>query len=195
MVPRAEIELLAQKFDGLILVDEAYADFADDNCLDLVRRYENVVVSRTLSKAYSLAGLRFGFAVAQKQVIAQMNKVKDSYPCDAIAIAAATAAVQDQDYARRTWEHVRRERVRLTEELRRLGFDVLPSQSNFLFAAVPGGDGKACYQELKRSGILVRHFDKPGQRDKVRITVGTAEENSAVLDKLKAMFASSVKGN
>lgn len=189
MVHKADIELLAQKFDGLVLVDEAYADFANENCLDLVRRHENVVVSRTLSKAYSLAGLRFGFAVAQKHVIDEMNKVKDSYPCDAISIAAATAAMLDQEYARNTWEHVRRERVRLTDELTKLGFDVLPSQSNFLFASVPGGDGKACYEDLKRHGILVRFFDKPGQRDKVRITIGKTDENNAVIERLKQSLA------
>jgi histidinol-phosphate aminotransferase len=183
-----EIESLARRFDGLVLVDEAYADFADGNCIDLVRRNENVVVSRTLSKAYSLAGLRFGFAIGQKHVIAEMNKAKDSYPCDALSIAAATAALLDQDYARKTWDHIKRERVRMTQELTKLGWCVIPSQTNFLFASVPSGDGKSVYEYLKSKGILVRYFDKPGQRDKVRISLGTTEQNDTVLSELHAML-------
>lgn len=184
-VPVDQIEALARRFDGLVLVDEAYADFADDNCIRLVKRYENVVVSRTLSKAYSLAGLRFGFAIGQKHVIAEMNKAKDSYPCDAISIAAATAALADQDYARKTWDHIKRERARMSAELTRLGWCVIPSQTNFLFASVPGGKGKECYEYLKGKGILVRYFDKPGQRDKVRISLGTVEQNDEVLALLR----------
>ncbi len=180
-VPPDQIDVLASRFDGLILVDEAYADFAETNCIDLVRRHENVVVSRTLSKAYSLAGLRFGFAIAQPQVIAELAKAKDSYPCDAISIAAATAAMLDQEYARKTWEHVKRERKRVSGELTKMGWSVIPSQTNFLFASVPGGNGKACYESLKNKGILVRYFDKPGQRDKIRLSIGTTQENDAVL--------------
>jgi histidinol-phosphate aminotransferase len=185
MVPPAEIAALARRFEGLVLVDEAYVDFADENCLPLLREFRNVVVSRTLSKAYSLAGLRFGFAVAQREVIAEMNKAKDSYPCDALSIAAATAAISDQAYARKTWEHVKRERVRLTRELEGMGYSVLPSATNFLFAAVPGGDGRGAYEFLKQRGILVRYFDKPGQRERIRISIGTTEENDAVLKALK----------
>ncbi|MDQ3439811.1 MAG: aminotransferase class I/II-fold pyridoxal phosphate-dependent enzyme, partial [Planctomycetota bacterium] len=94
-----KIDELARTFAGLVLIDEAYVDFAEDNCLPLVRKHENVVVTRTLSKAYSLAGLRFGFAIAQPSVIREMNKARDSYPCDAISVAAATAAITDQPYA------------------------------------------------------------------------------------------------
>ncbi len=176
---------LASRFDGAVLVDEAYADFAEANCLELVRRHENVIVCRTLSKAYSLAGLRFGFAVAQPQVIAEMNKVKDSYPCDAISIAAATAAIEDQEYARKTWEHVKAQRSRLADELTKMGWQVIPSHTNFLFAMPPGGRGKECYEFLKSRGVLVRHFDKPGQRDKVRISIGTTEENDVLLKLLR----------
>lgn len=186
-VPPQDIENLAKRFAGLVLVDEAYADFAEANCIDLVRRHENVVVSRTLSKAYSLAGLRFGFAIAQPQVIRELAKAKDSYPCDAISIAAATAAMLDQDYARKTWEHVKLERARLSTELTKMGWSVIPSQTNFLFANVPGGNGKACYEYLKNRGILVRYFDKPGQRDKVRISIGTVEQDDDVLDALAGM--------
>ncbi len=182
-----KISDLASKFPGLVLIDEAYADFADDNCLPLVARHENVVVSRTLSKAYSLAGLRFGFAVGQPQVIAEMNKTRDSYPNDALSIVAATAAILDQDYAKKTWDHIRGERTRLSAELAQMGWSVLPSQANFLYAVAPTGQGKAAYEGLKAQGILVRYFDKPGLKDKIRITVGTSQENNALLAGLKSL--------
>lgn len=178
---------LAKKFKGLVLVDEAYADFAEDNCMALVKDHANVVVSRSLSKAYSLAGLRFGYAVAQEQVIEEMMKVKDSYNCDAIAIAAATAALADQEYAQFTWDHVKNERVRLTAELTELGWTVLPSQANFLLATAPDGHGREAYVGLKEQGILVRHFDKPGLADKIRITIGTSQENNALLGGIKTL--------
>jgi len=186
-VPPALVAELAGEFPGLLLVDEAYADFAGENCLQLVGRFENVVISRTLSKAYSLAGLRFGYAVAQPVVIAEMMKVKDSYNCDALAIAAATAAIGDQAHAQWTWQHVRAERQRVTAELTRLGFAVLPSQANFVLATVPGDNGKDMYLGLKRQGILVRYFDLPGLTDKLRITIGLTNENDALLNGIKSM--------
>jgi len=191
VVEPAEVAALAERSGKLVLVDEAYADFWGRSCVDLVARHENVVVSRTLSKGYGLAGLRFGYAVAQPQVIAQMAKVKDSYNCDAVSIAAATAAIGDQAYARRGWEVVRDERERVAAELARLGFDVIPSEANFVLAGVPGGEGRAMYEGLKRQGILVRHFDRPGLRDKLRVTIGTAQENDAMLGGVKALLQKS----
>jgi histidinol-phosphate aminotransferase len=181
---------LARHFSGLLLVDEAYADFADDNCVALVEQYPNIVISRTLSKAYSLAGLRFGYAIAQPQVIREMMKVKDSYNCDAISIAAATAALEDQDYAKSTWEMIKSERARVSSELSQLGWDVLPSQANFILATVPSGRGKQMYEGLKQQGILVRYFDLPGLQDKVRITIGQSHENNALLAGIKMLSAS-----
>lgn len=180
-VSRASVAALAGAFPGLVLVDEAYADFAAGDCVALVREHTNVVVSRTLSKAYSLAGLRFGYALAAPDVVREMMKVKDSYNVDAISIAAATAALEDQAYARGCWEVIKAERGRLHAGLTALGYEVLPSEANFLFCTVPGGDGGQVYRELKRRGILVRFFDKPGLRDKVRITVGTRDDNEALL--------------
>jgi histidinol-phosphate aminotransferase len=182
-----KIEELARKFDKLILVDEAYVDFAEDDCVPLVREYQNVVITRTLSKAYSLAGLRFGYAVGQPQVIAEMMKVKDSYNCDAISVIAATAAIADQAYARRSWEHVRQERQRLSSELTQMGWTVLPSQANFILVTCPSGKGRDAYLGLKQQGILVRYFDKPALADKIRITVGTMQENNALLGGIRAM--------
>jgi len=184
LVRPARVRELAVAFDGLLLVDEAYVDFADESCLDLVRELPNVLLCRTFSKGYSLAGLRFGYAIAAPALVAEMLKVKDSYNCDAIAILAATAALDDQAYAQRTWQSVRSERARLDAELTKRGFEVIPSQANFVFARCPRDNAAEIYLALKRQGILVRFFDKPGLADKLRITVGTPEQNDAVLNAL-----------
>jgi len=189
-VSPTKVEELARSFSGLLLIDEAYADFADDNCLALAREYRNVVIARTMSKAYSLAGLRFGYAVAQPDVIEEMTKVKDSYNCDAISVAAATAAIEDQEYARERWEFVKSERQRLSAELTQIGWAVAKSQANFILATCPSGRGKEVYLGLKQQGILVRYFDKPGLTDKIRITVGQSQENNALLAGIKALTAS-----
>ena len=186
-VPPEKVAELARAFAGLLLIDEAYAEFARGNCMELVKEFPNVVVSRSLSKAYGLAGLRFGYAAGSAEVIAEMMKVKDSYNCDAIAIVAATAALEDQDYSRRVWAEVVSERGRLTGELEGLGWSVLPSEANFVLAAVPGGRAKEAYLGLKEQGILVRYFDLPGLADRVRITVGTSQETNALLGGIKAL--------
>ena len=189
MVPPLRIAELAKAFHGLVLVDEAYVDFADDNCLGLVKDHANLVITRTFSKGYSLAGLRFGFGIAQPQVIAEMMKVKDSYNCDALSILAATAAILDQEHARNSWRHVREERNRVTAELIQLGWRVLPSHANFILAICPDGRGRDAYLGLKAQGILVRYFDKPGLTDKIRITIGTSQENNALIGGIKALTA------
>jgi histidinol-phosphate aminotransferase len=116
--------------------------------------------------------------------VAEMMKVKDSYNCDAVSILAATAALEDQAYARRSWQAVRSERTRLASELGKRGYAVIPSQANFVLARCPGGDAAAVYRALKARGILVRFFDKPGLADKLRITIGTAEQNDELLGAL-----------
>jgi histidinol-phosphate aminotransferase len=178
---------LAKRFAGALLIDEAYVDFADDNCLALAHEYPNVIITRTLSKAYSLAGLRFGFAIAQPQVIEQMMKVKDSYNCDAVSVLAATAAIGDQEHAKRGWDHIRAERQRVSSELTQLGWTVLPSQANFVLATVPDGKGHEAYRGLREQGILVRYFNLPGLTDKIRITIGTSQENNALLGGIKGL--------
>ena len=194
LVPPAAVAELAEWFGKLVLVDEAYVDFADETCLPLVAGHENIVISRSLSKGYGLAGLRFGYAVAQESVIAEMLKVKDSYNCDALSIAAAAAAIADQDHARASWNHVRRERGRLSEALAGLGFDVLPSQANFVLATAPDDAARHLYPALKRRGILVRWFDHDGLRDKLRITVGTCDETDALLRALRDLRGESTVG-
>jgi histidinol-phosphate aminotransferase len=186
-VPPAQIAQLAERFKGALVVDEAYADFAEDNCVALVADHPNLIITRSLSKAYSLAGLRFGYAIAQPQVIEEMMKVKDSYNCDAISIVAATAAIQDREYAARGWENVREERQRVSSELTQLGWTVLPSQANFILATAPNGKGREAYLGLKEQGILVRYFNQPGLTDKIRITIGTSQENNALIGGIMAL--------
>jgi histidinol-phosphate aminotransferase len=191
-VPAAAVEELADAFDGVVLVDEAYVDFADEHCLELALRLPNVVVSRTLSKAYALAGLRFGFAVTRPELVREMAKVKDSYNCDAVSIAAAAAAITDQDHARATWVKIRAERDRLTRALEGLGWSVLPSDANFVLAAVAGGPDAGAraarvHAALKARGVLVRYFDSPGLDDKLRITVGTSDDTDALIGALSAL--------
>lgn len=180
-VPVSAVEALAHGFDGLLLVDEAYVDFADAHCLELALRLPNVVISRTLSKSYALAGLRFGFAIAHPDIVHEMPKVKDSYNCDAVSVAAAAAAIADQEYARETWTKIRAERGRLTSELQALGWSVLPSHANFVLATVPGGRAARVHTTLKARGVVVRYFDVPGLDDKLRITVGRPEDTDALL--------------
>jgi histidinol-phosphate aminotransferase len=144
-----------------------------------------------MSKGYSLAGLRFGYAIAQPSLLQQIEKVRDSYPVDAVAIAAATAAISDQAYAQGTWEKIKAERTRLSAALRSLGFALPDSHSNFVLAAVPaknGLTGKAVYEFLKSRAILVRWWDLPRIADKLRITVGTPEQNDRLLTELKSLI-------
>lgn len=184
-VPSEEIARLAERFEGLLLVDEAYADYAESDCVGLLADYENVIISRTLSKGYALAGLRLGYALAHPAVIEQLNKVRDSYNVDVIAQHAGAAALRDREHAQRLWQHVREERQRVTTALTDLGFDVLSSQANFVFARRK--DAPELFAELKRRGVLVRWWDKPDLREFLRITIGTAQENTAVLAALKSL--------
>lgn len=192
-VEPSEVSALAARTGALVLVDEAYVDFGDDSCLGLVERHENILISRTLSKGYGLAGLRFGYAIGNRAVIDQMAKVKDSYNCDAIAIAAAAAALDDQAYAREQWQKVRVERGRVSEALAQRGFDVIPSRGNFVLATLPGGRyAKPVYEGMKARGVLVRFFDKAGLNDKLRITIGTPDQNTAMFSALDASLIASV---
>jgi len=184
-----ELGTLAEALDGVLLIDEAYADFAGDNAIRLVRDHDNVIVLRSMSKGYSLAGLRFGYGVARPDMIKGLCKVKDSYNVDAVAIAAATAAILDQPYFLSNVEMIKAERQRLTESLRLLGLDVPDSRTNFVLARCPGGSAKAIYEALTHRDIYVRYFDLPGLEDKLRITVGTPEQNKTLVKALQKIVA------
>jgi len=179
--PVEQVLDLADRFAGVVVVDEAYADFGPASVIPAVKDRENVVVLRTLSKSYSLAGLRFGYAVGAPDLIAGLAKCKDSYNCDAVSVEVAAAALEDQHWMQGNVEKIRTERARMAEALEALGFGVTPSEANFLLAAVPGGDAEGFYARLKSRGILVRYWNQPRLEDKVRVTIGTPEENDALL--------------
>jgi len=167
VIPPEVVLELARRLPCPLLVDEAYADFAETNCLDLVGQCEKILVSRSLSKSYALAGLRFGFVVAQPQIIAGLAKVKDSYNCDALSIAAATAAIGDRDWLAENRAKILATRKRLTEGMR----DVQP-----------------LHQRLKADRVLVRYMEYPGWGDGLRISVGTDEQIDACLERLAAIL-------
>jgi len=186
VVAAEEVLELAERLPCPLVVDEAYADFADANCLDLVAKSEKVLVLRSLSKSYALAGLRFGFVVAQPQMIRQLAKVKDSYNCDALSTAAATAAIGDQQWLKRNQAAIRATRRRLTAGMRKLGFATVDSQANFTWNPHPDQPAKLLFEQLKRQGILVRYMKYPDWGDGLRISVGTDEQIDACLERLRA---------
>ncbi len=184
IVPLDDLRKLARQVSGVLAIDEAYVDFAEYSALALVTEFDNVIVLRTLSKGYSLAGLRLGFGIANPKLLSGLFKVKDSYNIDAIAIAMGTAAMRDQEYKNACAEKVKTSRAQLSQALKNLEFDVLESHGNFVLATPPKGNAEELYLKLKEAGILVRYFNQAGLADKLRITVGTDEQNQALLDAL-----------
>ena len=182
-VPPKEVLRLAKSLDGLLVVDEAYVDFAETHCMTLARECENVLVLRTLSKSYSLAGLRVGFAVGPAELIAGLMKVKDSYNVGRPAIAGGAAALRDQAHMLANVKKVKATRARLAGELDALGFTTLPSQANFVLTRPPGElSARDYYQRLWEKLILVRWLDEPWVRQFVRVSVGTDDEIDRLLD-------------
>ncbi len=173
----------ARRFKGVVLVDEAYADFARANAMALAtaKGNRNVIVMRTFSKSYSLAGLRVGYCVGPKDLIAALYKMKDSYNVDAIAQAVALAAVRDQAWMRRNVRRILATRRRLTRELERRGWCVTPSEANFVFAKPARIAAKRLFRALRERNIFVRFFDKPKTRDFLRITIGTDDQIDELL--------------
>jgi histidinol-phosphate aminotransferase len=177
---------------GMLLSDGAYCDFADNPPaaqLLQVAEGKRVIITRTVSKSYSLAGIRFGFAVAHPDVISGLRKVKDSYNCNTLTLAAAAAALEDRAWMRQNVEKIRATRTRLTAELRALGFDVVESQANFVWATHASQNHRAIYESLKARKILVRYMRFPGvadgsNLDGLRITVGTDDEITRLLANL-----------
>lgn len=190
----AALSELAAAFAGVLLIDEAYVDFVDPelqhDVVPLLARHDNVLLLRTLSKGYSLAGLRFGYGLGAAELIAPLLwKTRDSYNVDAISQIIACAALEHRDDAARSWQLVRAERARLGTALHALGFAVHPSQSNFLLAYVPKGASAAHLQrELEQRDMLIRYFDEPRLRDALRISVGTAAENDRLLQLLRELL-------
>jgi histidinol-phosphate aminotransferase len=180
---------LANGISGVLLIDEAYVDFAEENCAALVKDFDNVIVLRSMSKGYSLAGIRFGYAIAQPGLIEGLMKVKDSYNVDAVAVVAATAAIKDRKHFKQTIEKVKAERKRLTAQLRNLGFDVPDSSANFVLAKCRNRKAVEVYEKLKQRNIYVRYFAYPELKDKLRISIGTSEQNDKLLSALKDILS------
>lgn len=191
-LPLAEIErMLDVNTESVVVVDEAYVDFGAQSAVALIDRYPNLLVVHTASKARSLAGMRVGFAFGHPALIEALNRVKDSfnsYPLDRLAQAAATAAYEDDAYFRATCAKVITSREQLTEGLEALGFDVIPSKANFVFARHPKHDAAALAAALREKEIIVRHFRQPRIEQHLRITVGTDDECRQLLDGLRAIL-------
>ncbi|MGN0931999.1 histidinol-phosphate transaminase [Falsigemmobacter intermedius] len=192
-LPLIEVErLLRQHPDVVVLVDEAYVDFGADSAASLIAKYDNLLVVQTLSKSRSLAGLRVGFALGQPHLIEGLVRIKDSfnsYPLGRPALAGAAAAIEDRAWFDETRARVMADRGAMSAGLRELGFKVLPSQTNFIFASHPGRDAADLLAELRTRGILVRHFRSEKIRNWLRISVGTAEECQALVTAMGEILA------
>jgi histidinol-phosphate aminotransferase len=195
-LPRAEIaQLVDEHADIPVVIDEAYVDFGAESAGPLVATRPNLLVVHTLSKSHALAGLRVGYAIGDVALIEGLNRVKDSfnsYPLGRPAQAGAIAAIQDDAWFREARAIVIAGREHLTAGLERLGFEVLPSAANFVFARHPGHEGKALAARLRERSIIVRHFDAPRISDYLRITVGSQQQIDSLLAALSDMNPSAI---
>jgi histidinol-phosphate aminotransferase len=188
MLRRSEILRVAKEVQGPFVLDEAYGDFAEENGLSLVGQVPNLILTRSFSKYYALAGIRFGFAVADPGIIRELAKVKDSYNCDVLSLAAATAAIEDQDYYLDLRSRILASRGRLATSLSELGFRVTPSQANFVWCQHDTLPVKPIYEALKQRKILIRFMTYAGYGEGLRITVGTPSEIEKLLAELKQIL-------
>ena len=193
LLPLSDIEWLLQRnTDSVVVVDEAYVDFGGESAVGLVNRYPNLLVTQTLSKSRSLAGLRVGFALGDPELIQALERVKDSfnsYPLDRLALVGATAAMEDREHFARVCRAVIDSREQLVEALVALGFRLPPSTANFVFAMHPQHDAVELAAQLRARGIIVRHFRLPRIDQYLRITIGKPEENAALLCALAEILA------
>jgi histidinol-phosphate aminotransferase len=186
-----EIEqIIIRNKNNLVIIDEAYVDFGAESVVCLVGQYDNLLVIQTLSKSRSLAGARIGVAIGNKEIIGDLKNIKYSfnpYNLNRLSILAGAAAFKDKDYFEKCCDKIMNTRERLVKDLEYLGFEVLPSKANFIFAKPPGISGEECFLKLRKNNILVRHFNEPLIKDYVRITIGTDEEMNAIKDQLSAL--------
>jgi histidinol-phosphate aminotransferase len=184
----AELDTLCRAQTGVVLLDEAYVDFAREHALDLALKYSHVLVARTFSKAYSLCFLRVGYCVGHADLIGALQKIRDSYNVNGLGQAAAIATLSDLAYYRANFRRIIATRQRLSEELSRLAFEVSPSQTNFILARPPKLPAKQWLEKLRAKKILVRWFDLPEVRDYLRITIGTDAEADALLRAVRSVL-------
>ena len=189
---RAQVEeIVKANQDSVVIVDEAYVDFGGESCVELTRRYGNLLVVQTFSKSRSLAGARLGFAVGNQELIADLETIKFStnpYNVNRLTLRAGAEALAEQRYYDKCCQAIMETRDRTAEQLRGMGFTVLPSRTNFLFVCREGLDGGAIYRGLKDRGVLVRHFDQARIQNFVRVTVGTPEQMNIFLEKLRELL-------
>ena len=184
-------KIVSSNRESIVIIDEAYVDFGCESAVMLTKKYDNLLVIQTLSKSRSLAGERVGFCIGNSELIAGLNCVKNSinsYTIDRLALKAAKAAFEDRGYFDETRNKIIATRQRTAESLEELGFDVLPSMANFIFAKLPGMYGGKLFQALRDEGILVRYFNKPGIDDRLRISIGTDEEMDELLKAVKKII-------
>ena len=191
-VPCCEIRrLLEADPNRIVIVDEAYVDFGGESCVPMLKNYDNLLVVQTMSKSRQLAGARVGFALGSAELIADLNRVKYSfnpYNVNRLSLLAGAAAVEDEAYFQACCSAICENRAWTVEKLEALGFTVLPSQANFIFAKSDRISGGDLYRKLKEHGILVRWFDSDRIRDYVRITIGSAEQMAALVDKIAQLL-------
>jgi len=188
LADREGLDKLARKLRGrLLVIDEAYVDFTESSAIDLAKQHKNVIVLRTLSKAFSLAGMRLGLCFGHPDLMVQLQKVKDSYNLNRLAIAAGAAAIDDMAWMRRNAERVKQTRAMTEARLRAMGFEVPPSQANFVLARMADHDMAPITAALRRRGILVRHFPRSVFRDALRISIGTPAEMRALFKALEPL--------
>ena len=181
-------EIVKSNPNNVVLIDEAYVDFGGESCFELTKRYKNLLVVQTFSKSRSMAGARLGFAIADKEIIADLNRIKYStnpYNINRITLVAGEAAVKDNDYYMDNCKKIVSAREYTDKELTKLGFDVIPSKANFVFAKSDKIGGKELYEKLKASGILVRHFSSEKIKDYNRITIGTLKDMQTFVKTVK----------
>ena len=193
LTPFAEIERIVAANNGrLVIIDEAYIDFGGVSAVPLVKKYDNLLVVQTVSKSRALAGIRIGYAIGSSSLVKALECVRDtinSYTVDSLAQAVAAAAISDDEWFEETCKKIMDSREILISRLGRMGFSVLPTSANFVFATSPDFDARRLYEELKKKGILIRYFDLPGIDRYLRITVGTPEENEVLCDALEVLTA------
>ena len=184
----AQIEdILSANPDHVVLIDEAYVDFGAESCVALTAKYDNLLVVQTFSKSRSMAGARLGFAIAHEALIADLEKIKFStnpYSVNRMTLAAGIATLKADEVCMENCRKVVETREATVARLRQLGFEVLPSKANFVFARHPHADGGFLYRQLKARGVLVRHFENPRIKDFLRITIGTPRQMEALIEKL-----------
>jgi len=189
MLDHATILKLAESANCPVVIDEAYVDFAPTNCIELIQQNSKIIVTRTFSKSYALAGLRFGYLVAHPGMVQMLRKVKDSYNTDLLSLAGATAAILDQAWLKTNVARIITTRTRMLGELRKLGFTVLESHANFLWCTRSDRPLRPLYEQLRKNGILVRYMNYPGWGDGLRISVGSDEQIDAMLVILAELVA------